>query len=118
MPKLIREDIVIRFVLSEQVTKFSGENVTCSICIGESLSRPYIMGESSTVVHIFHTRIINADSRTPETPRPGHVHRLPFLRAMYDLPNNVMNAIAVLQRYGLLGSDKYIISVSRKKLKT
>ena len=106
MPKLIREDDVITFVLSEQVTNFSGKNVTCGICLGESLSSPYILSERPTIVHIFHIRIINADSRPPGTPRPGHVHRLPFLRAMYDLPNNVMNAIAVLQRYGLLGSDK------------
>ena len=117
MPKLIREDDVIRFVLSEQATNFSGKNVTCGICLRESLSSPYIMGESSTIVHTFHIRIINADSRPPATPRAGHVHRLPLLRAIV-LPNNVINAIVVLQRYGLLGSDKYIISVSRKKLKT
>ena len=118
MPKLIREDDVITFVLSEQVTNFSGENVTCGICLGDSLSSPYIMSERPTIVHIFHIRLINADSRPPETPRSGHVHRLPFLRAMYVLHNNVINAIVVLQRYGLLGSDKYIISVSRKILKT
>ena len=117
MPKLIRQDDVITFDLSELVTNFSGENVTCGICPGESLSSPYILSERPTIVHTFHIRIINADSRPPATLRAGHVHPLTLLRAVV-LPNNVINAIVVLQMYGLLGSDKYIISVCRKKLET